>query len=143
MSTDARSGRVDVPTVIAISALAYTLANIVHEGLGHGGTCVLVGARPTMLNAIFFQYDDLSATVVQQSWTSAGGTIANLLAGLPILGVLRRQGLPSLLRYFLWLFAAVNLLTAFGYLLYSGIAGIGDWAHVVQGLGPPWLLRGG
>src|SRR5881628_2496491 len=140
MSTDARSARVDVPTVIAISALAYTLANIVHEGLGHGGACVLVGARPTVLNAIFFEYDELAATLVQQRWISAGGTIANVLVGLPILRVLRRERLPSSLRYFLWLFAAVNLLTAFGYLLFSGIGGIGDWAHVVQGLGSPWLL---
>ena len=143
MSTDARSARVDVPTVIAISALAYTLANIVHEGLGHGGACVLVGARPTVLNAIFFEYDELAATLVQQRWISAGGSIANVLVGLPILRVLRRERLPSSLRYFLWLFAAVNLLTAFGYLLFSGIGGIGDWAHVVQGLGSPWLLRGG
>src|SRR5205814_5505326 len=117
MSTDARSARVDVPTVIAISALAYTLANIVQEGLGHGGACVLVGARPTVLNAIFFEYDEQAATLVQQRWISAGGTIANLLAGLTILRVLRRERLPSSLRYFLWLFAAVNLLTAFGYLL--------------------------
>lgn len=143
MSTDARFARVDVPTVIAISALAYTLANIVHEGLGHGGTCVLVGARPTVLNAIFFEYDDQAATLVQQRWISAGGSIANVLVGLPILRVAKREGLPALWRYFLWLFAAVNLLTAFGYLLFSGIAGIGDWARVVQELGPPWLLRGG
>jgi hypothetical protein len=141
MSSDARS-RVDVPTIIAISALAYTLANIVHEGVGHGGTCVLVGARATVLNAIFFEYDEHGATLVQQKWISAGGTIANLLVGLPILPVLRRERLPASSRYFLWLFAAVNLLTAFGYLLFSGIAGIGDWANVAQGLGPPWLLRG-
>src|SRR5437667_3524509 len=143
MSTDARSARVDVPTVIAISALAYTLANIVHEGLGHGGACVLVGARPTVLNAIFFEYDEQAARLVQQKWISAGGSIANVLVGLPILRVLRRERLPASWRYFLWLFAAVNLLTAFGYLLYSGIGGIGDWAHVVQGLGSAWLLRRG
>jgi hypothetical protein len=132
-----------MPTVIAISALAYVLANIVHEGLGHGGTCVLVGAHPTVLNAIFFEYDDKVATLSQQKWISAGGSIANVLVGLPILGVLRSRRLPSSLRYFLWLFTAVNLLTAFGYLLYSGIGGIGDWAHVVEGLGSPLLLRGG
>jgi hypothetical protein len=143
MSSDARSPRVDVPTLIAISALAYTLANIVHEGLGHGGTCVLVGARPMVLNAIFFEYDEHAASLVQQRWISAGGSIANALVGFAVLGVLRRGRLPTSSRYFLWLFAAVNLLTAFGYLLYSGIGGIGDWSRVVQGLGSPWLLRGG
>jgi hypothetical protein len=132
MSTDAPSARVDLPTVIAISALAYTLANIVHEGLGHGGTCILVGARPTVLNTIFFEYDDQAATLVQQKWISAGGSIANVLVALPILRVLRRERLPASSRYFLWLFAAVNLLTAFGYLLYSGIGGVGDWSRVVH-----------
>ena len=143
MSTAAGSKDVDLPTVLAISALAYVLANIVHEGLGHGGTCVLVGAHPTVLNAIFFEYDEQAATIGQQKWISAGGSIANVVVGLPVLGLLRRRRLPASLRYFLWLFAAVNLLTAFGYLLYSGIGGIGDWAHVVEGLGSPWLLRGG
>jgi len=143
MSTDAREFRIDVPTVLAISALAYTLANLVHEGLGHGGTCVLVGAHPTMLNAIFFEYDERSVTLAQQRWISAGGSIVNVLVGLPIVWVLHRARWPASLRYFAWLFAAVNLLTAFGYLLFSGIGGIGDWARVVEGWGKPWAWRGG
>src|SRR5262249_23596601 len=44
-------------------------------------------------------------------------------------------------RYFMWLFSAVNLLTAFGYLLYSGVAGIGDWSRVFEGLAPAPLVR--
>ena len=44
-------------------------------------------------------------------------------------------------RYFLWLFSAVNLLTAFGYLAYSGVGGIGDWARVIQGARPIWAFR--
>ena len=143
MTTDAREARVDVPTVLAISALAYTLANFVHEGLGHGGACLLVGARPTVLNAIFFEYDERASTLLQQRWISAGGSIANLLVGLPIVWALRRARGSAASRYFLWLFAAVNLLTAFGYLLYSGIGGIGDWSRVVEGWGAPWAWRGG
>ena len=42
-------------------------------------------------------------------------------------------------RCFLWLFAAFSLLDAFGYLLYSAVAGIGDWAAVIDGL--PWFAR--
>jgi len=143
MAAPSSSVRIDVPTVLAMSALAYTLSNLAHEGLGHGGMCVLVGAHPTVLNAIFFEYDDHAASVLQQKWISAGGSIADVLVGLPALWLSRRPALAPAWRYFLWLFAAVNLLTAFGYLLYSGIAGIGDWAHVVEGLGSPLLLRGG
>jgi hypothetical protein len=35
----------------------------------------------------------------------------------------------------------VNLLTAFGYLLYSGIGGIGDWARVIDGARPAIAFR--
>ena len=144
MPAEARSAHVDIPTILAISALAYTVANMVHEGLGHGGMCLLVGARPSVLNAIFFEYDEHTANLFQQRWISAGGSLANVIVGLPLVWALRNAR-PSAAtpRYFLWLFAAVNLLTAFGYLLYSGVGGIGDWAHVVEGLGSPLLFRGG
>jgi hypothetical protein len=35
----------------------------------------------------------------------------------------------------------VNLYTATGYFLFSGIGGIGDWGDFIQGLGPQWLWR--
>jgi hypothetical protein len=41
---------------------------------------------------------------------------------------------PSTWRFFVWLLATLNLLTAFGYLLYSGIGGIGDWTNVIDGV---------
>lgn len=45
-------------------------------------------------------------------------------------------------RYFLWLCGTVNLLQGAGYFLFSGVAGIGDWAVFVEGLGPrlPWRI---
>jgi hypothetical protein len=33
--------RIDLPTVAAIGLVASYLANITHEGLGHGGACTL------------------------------------------------------------------------------------------------------
>jgi len=129
-------------TIIAISALAYSLANIVHEGLGHGGACLLLGARATMFNAIFFNYDESTASDAVQRAISAAGSIVNVIVGLALVAVLRsRVALSPRWRYFLWLFCAVNLLTAFGYLLYSGIGGIGDWARVIKGARPAWVYR--
>ena len=133
----------DAPTVAAIAVVAYCLANVVHEGLGHGGACLLQGCRPQSLNAIFFDYDETSATAAGHRWIAAGGGIANLLAAALALAALRGTRAPGpRLHYFLWLFAAVNLLTAFGYLLFSGIGGIGDWTQVVRGLQPQALYRG-
>jgi hypothetical protein len=133
---------IDWLTVIAIAALAYTIANVVHEGLGHGGAVLLLGARPTMFNAIFFNYDESTASTTAQRLISAGGSIANLLVGLPLLALLPRIR-STRWRYFLWLFAAVNILTAFGYFLFSGIGGVGDWSRVFAGLAPAWLIRCG
>ena len=129
-------------TVVAIAALVYPLANLVHEGLGHGGAALAVGARPTMLNAIFFTYDEATVSSGAQRVISAAGSVVNLVVGLPLLAIAPRLR-STHWRYVLWLFAAVNILTAFGYLLYSGIAGIGDWSRVIQGFTPEWLLRGG
>ena len=129
-------------TLIAISALAYALANVVHEGLGHGGACLLLGARPTMFNAIFFNYDETTASETVQRLISAAGTIVNVIVGLPLVALLgSRASLSPHWRYFLWLFCAVNLLTAFGYLLFSGIGGIGDWSRVIEGAQPAILFR--
>jgi len=129
-------------TIIAISALAYALANVVHEGLGHGGACLLLGAKPTMFNAIFFNYDEATASDAVQRMISAAGSVMNVIVGIPLVALLRsRTPLSPRWRYFLWLFSAVNLLTAFGYLLYSGIGDIGDWARVVRGAQPAWLYR--
>src|SRR5262249_51887427 len=122
--------------------LAYALANVVHEGLGHGGACLLLGAKPTMFNAIFFDYDESTASAIVRRAISAAGSIVNVLVGIPIVALLRsRVRLAPHARYFLWLFCAVNLLTAFGYLVYSGIGGIGDWARVIEGAQPVWLFR--
>jgi len=141
-SLSAKEGSIDRATVIAIAVLAYTLANLVHEGLGHGGAALLLGARPTMLNAIFFNYDETTASPTSQRVISAAGSVVNVVIGLPLLAIVPRVR-SARGRYFLWLFAAVNLLTAFGYLLYSGIAGIGDWSRVIDGFAPAWLFRGG
>ena len=133
----------DRPTIVAIAVLAYSLANVVHEGLGHGGACLLIGARPTMFNAIFFNYDETTASDTVQRLIAAAGSVVNVIVSLPIVAWLRkRSGMAPALRYFLWLFAAVSLLTAFGYLLYSGVLGIGDWARVIRGAEPALLFRG-
>ena len=127
---------IDPATIVAISTLAYALANVVHEGFGHGGACILLGAHPTMFNAIFFSYDESTASDTVQRAISAAGSVVNVIVGLPLVVLLRsRARLSPRWRYFVWLFCAVNLLTAFGYLLYSGVGGIGDWARVVMAHG--------
>lgn len=141
-SSSAHDTPLDRWTVGAIAIVAYCLANLIHEGGGHGGACLLVGGRPMVLNAIFFQCDHDALAPAAARTIAAGGSILNVIVGVLLLGVARIwKRAPTELRYFLWLLTALNLLTAFGYLLFSGIGGFGDWAAVIAGLRSASLLR--
>src|SRR5262249_49604446 len=73
---------------------------------------------------------------------SAAGTLVNLLVGGVVLAVLARSRSNAARPcFFFCLFAFVNLFQGAGYFLFSGIAGIGDWASVVDGWTPAWLWR--
>ena len=126
----------DSLTVGAIGILAYMLGSVLHEGVGHGGACLLVGAKALALSSVYFECSLDSRLVL------AGGALMNLLAGALFfaLGRLTGRSYPRL-KYFFWISMTVNLFTGTGYFLFSGIGGIGDWGAFIQGLGPQWLWR--
>ena len=62
-------------TLIAISALACILQDILHEGLGHGVTAWLSGARSVTMSTVALQSD------LDTRWLAANGTLVNLLFG--------------------------------------------------------------
>lgn len=129
-------------TLIAIAVVAYALANVAHEGLGHGGACVVTGGRPVALSAIYFDCDQDALGSAAVKWRSAAGTLVNLALGALAFAALRagrREATPG--RYFLWLVMSVNLLQAAGYWLFSGLGNIGDWARVIEGLTPAFAWR--
>lgn len=130
-------------TVIAVAVVAHVAASVVHEALGHGGACLLVGCRPQLLTTMQFRGDETSLSNAGVTFVAAGGTLANLAAAGIAAGLLRRRReRANAGKFFLWLFATINLLQGTGYLLYSGVSNIGDWAQVVHGLTPPWMWRG-
>jgi len=131
-------GRSDLVTVCSIAVVAYAACDLIHEVAGHGLACLLsseVGAL------------SLSTVALQTSRSSrmvaASGTIANLVAGLLAWAACRRGGQfrPSL--YFLWLLGAINLMNAFGYLVFSAVLDSGDWGVVIAGWEPHWAWRTG
>jgi hypothetical protein len=126
----------DALTVGSIGILAYMLGNVLHEGAGHGGACLLVGAKPLVLSSVHFECSLDSRLVM------AGGTLMNLAAGSVFFALGRLVGCSyPRLKYFFWISMTVNLFTGTGYFLFSGIGGIGDWGAFIEGLGPQWVWR--
>jgi len=126
----------DVVTICAISVLAAILANILHEGVGHGLTALLSGADSGLLTTVAW------SSTFESRLVEAGGTLVNLAAGLMFwfaLGSARGASMPT--RYFLLIGCAFNLLSGTGYFFFSGVTDFGDWASVISGLYPHWLWR--
>src|SRR5260370_14410683 len=116
--------------------LAYMVGYVLQEGLGHGGAWFWAGAKALVISSVHFECSQDSRLVM------AGGTMVNFVAGAVffVLGRLTGPRYPRL-KYFFWICMTVNLYTATGYFLFSGIGGIGDWGDFVQGLGPQLLGR--
>lgn len=135
-SPEAMAALDDAPTICAISVIAIMLSTMLHEGLGHAATAIVT------LHA--------SGTLTSLAWSSAqdsrlvmaGGTIVNLMAALVFCLLLRtaKNARPSV-RFFFLITMAFNLLAGTGYFFFSGVSNFGDWAQVIAGVEPHWLLR--
>ncbi len=138
MPPEAASGKDDKLTVIAISACACILQDVLHEGLGHGVTAWLSGAHSLTMSTVALQSD------IDTRWIAANGTLVNLFfAALFWLLLLKPQRYKPATFYFLVLAMAGNLFTGTGYFLFSGFANFGDWEVVIRGLQPHWMWRVG
>src|SRR5580700_7249536 len=119
-------------TIVSMAVIATAIATLLHEGLGHGVIAWLRGDGVTELTS-----NHLS-TLRPDHWVEAGGTLVNLFVGTLALWWSKAAFLYSQeranLRYFLWIFAADNLLPGAGYFLFSGVLGVGDWEAVISGL---------
>jgi hypothetical protein len=122
-------------SIISIAVLSVGLAAALHEGLGHGVTAWVRGDGVTELTS-----NHLSS-LIEDRPVEAAGTIVNLIVAAFCLWGYRKAGDRANLRYFFWLFGAVNLLDGSGYFLFSGVIGVGDWAAVIRGLPHQVLLR--
>jgi hypothetical protein len=127
----------DILTIAAITIAATVIADLIHEGLGHGSMCVATGGRPLVLSTVHFECSADTRLV------AAGGTLANLIFGLLSWGAVRAVKQSAPWRYFFWLLMTFNLFSVGGYFLFSGIGNISDWAALVAGWQPPWAWRVG
>jgi hypothetical protein len=136
-STPHATTQPDFWTVAAIAVIATVIANVIHEGLGHGGMCAATGGQALALSTVHFECS------VEPRLVAAGGTLANLIFGALFWAAARVVKQGASWRFFLWLLMTFNLFDAGGYFLFSGIGNFGDWAAVVAGWQPAWAWRMG
>jgi len=138
MHAETRAVPSDTLTITGIAIIAYIIATVLHEGVGHGGACLLRGGQPLVISTVHMECSADSRLVM------AGGTLMNVIAGALAFALGRvTSRTHSSLKYFLWISMTVNLFIAAGYFAFSGIGGFGDWALFIQGLGPQWIWRVG
>ena len=133
-------------SVVAISALGYILATFLHEVAGHGLTCLLVGGKLAEVGAFYVNCDYQNIADLSIRLVALAGPLVSLLLGLVSFLILDRISMPSShWKYFIWLLGTLGLLTATGYLLFSGVSGLGDFGTsrdgVIYQLEPEWLWR--
>jgi len=130
---------INIPTLIAISAIAISLTVGLHEGM-HALTCVIVGGNLQEFSALHVLCD--CSDVWQNKLVAGSASVTNLLLGFLFLNFLRHSNQKSgELRYFLWLSMLLNWVYGAGYWVFSGIGNAGDWAEVIVGWSPHWLWR--
>jgi hypothetical protein len=115
-------------TLAAIACAAYLVADLAHEGLGHGGACLALGGRVLLLDTTF---EDCS--LHSRLIDGAGPAIGLLVALLAWAGA---RATRANLRVFCTLLFAFAAFWNIGYMLKSGLMWSGDWHFVIQGLEP-------
>jgi hypothetical protein len=123
----------DSITVASIAALAFIFADLAHEGLGHGLGFYFAGGKSSMLTTTRLI---VWITLPDPQWRvfDLGGPVGNLALALVTWLALRSfRARPVQLKFFLWLVMAFSLFWAFGYLIFCGATGRGDWMALIAG----------
>lgn len=126
----------DALTICAISIVAFLLADVSHEAIGHALLALLTGTQSGLLTAVAW------SSLFDSRLVAAGGTLVNLALGLILWLALRAlKNAPMSTRLFLLLSCAFNLFTGTGYFCFSGVSNFGDWAVVIAPMHPHWLWQ--
>ncbi len=136
----------DKLTLISISALAYIAAVGLHEHLGHALMCEILGVHPTELGAFYVNFNKTGVSEFYIRLISLAGPVVSLLTGIVCFSIIRiRKPESSAGYYFIWLLGTLGLMSAAGYMFFSGFSGIGDLGTTPDGVfynvSPEWLIR--
>jgi hypothetical protein len=153
MTPDSKQPYLHVPTIVAISIVAWSLFAVLHEIVGHGGSAMLLGEKVQGLVSTtvhITDFYDLDRVADRIGWwgfraVAAAGTFVNLITGFIALLLLRSRKItqPSM-RYFLWLFASISIFQQAFWLAVMPFLSIGgDWTAFFIKLVPSNSWRSG
>ena len=140
MITRTNQINIHLPTIVAIAIVSWVAVTIIHEIIGHGVVCLLVGGDPLAVSTTELYCGDVAGR--QYKLVAAAGSLANIIAGLfgfALSRVATRSS--STLSYFLWLFSSTNIFHAGSYMMIGPFTGYGDWSYVIQGFEPVLLWK--
>ena len=131
--------KINVPTLIAISALAWISVNITHEFFGHAVFGMVSGLK---LNAVststaFFNLD-WSSHINQHGYTTLrlfliGGVLMNFVTGVIALLILKfNKSLSSQMYLFLWLFSSFSFIVIVMNFISVTFIGGGDLPQIIS-----------
>ena len=106
-----------------VGILSYLVPDIIHEVIGHGGTCLIFGNKIELLTTVYFKSSPGNVFV------DIGDPISNLIFGVLAFHFLRKTHFAKL---FLFQITAYNLFWFWGTILHSAISRTGDWSFAVK-----------
>ncbi len=128
-------------TLVSIAVLAFIVADIAHEAFGHILGFYLAGGRSALLSTTRLT-EWVKLGDPQWRISDLGGPFGNLtFAFLAWLVQRFVRSRPLALKLFLWLVMAFSLFWAFGYLIFCGVLGRGDWMALIDGTQFLWPGR--
>ena len=125
---------IDLLTLIAISIISWSLANFLHEVVGHAGSAAILGipVRAVSTTTMYIEWDQIK-TVGENRIIHAAGASMNLLTGVIALLFLRTDKTNnSPTRYFLWLFSTISFIIVTINLISAPLIGGGDWTVFIE-----------
>jgi len=143
IKSEERRLEIDIPTLVAISTIAWILVNVSHEIIGHAGSAALLGIPVRVVSTTSTSIDgDQVSSIGAYRTIMAAGTVMNLVGGAAALILLRLQiQANSATRYFLWLFATFSFIIAAMNLVSVMLIGAGDWMEFIRELEPGGLWK--
>lgn len=119
--------RPSTPTLCALGAIAFVVACVAHEAVGHGGACLATGGTVTVLSSSLFRCTPPRVIV------DAAGPLASLVTAAAAAWLAHVAG-EGLLRVFFALLLAIAGFWIAGELVSSAVTNTDDLAFVLRAL---------